>query len=82
VEAPTINRFVDGMKPFGNGAGHAYQSFGGGVEQVAVWACQDGCVVAALDQQGGASRFFPQFAGEAEFMEWLGRLLNGPEDQR
>lgn len=53
VKAPTINRFVDGMKPFGNGAGHAYQSVEGGTEQVAVWACQEGCPVAALDQQAG-----------------------------
>jgi len=53
VEAPVINRFTDGMKPFGDGAGHPYESFGGGEEEVPVWECADGCAVRALDEQTG-----------------------------
>jgi hypothetical protein len=29
------------------------------------------------DDSGGASRFFPQFSGEAEMIEWFVRLLGG-----
>ena len=53
VPAPIINRFDDGMKPFGNGAGHPYTSSGGGTEQVPVWECVEGCPVKALDEQSG-----------------------------
>jgi hypothetical protein len=49
VDAPIINRFVDGMKPFGHGAGHAYASSGGGVEEVTVWECTKKCYVGQLD---------------------------------
>lgn len=109
VKAPVINRFTDGMKPFGDGAGHPYESVGGGDEEIPVWECSDGCPVKALDEQtgnlptgvavqrngggqqiggserrtgsgsksvprpdvgygdeGGASRFFPQFSYTAE----------------
>ena len=114
VKAPVINRFTDGMKPFGEGAGHPYESTGGGTEEVAVWACVEGCPVAELDgmsgilksaignpsnqktvsatvnfngrafstpgvnqhgDSGGASRFFPQFESDPQFLEWLGKLL-------
>jgi site-specific DNA-methyltransferase (adenine-specific) len=53
VEAPTINRFTDGMKPFGEGAGHPYETTGGGTEERAVYECEPGCPVAALDAQSG-----------------------------
>jgi site-specific DNA-methyltransferase (adenine-specific) len=56
VKAPTINRFDDGMKPFGDGAGHPFTSSGGGTEERAVYECQPGCPVAAMDQQSGARR--------------------------
>ena len=55
-----INRFIDGAKPFGNGAGHEFES-----EEIEsgtpVWDCVDGCPVKELDEQIiGASRFFYQ----------------------
>lgn len=115
VAAPVINRFTDGMKPFGNGAGHAYETVGGGTEDVALYECADGCPVKLLDEQsgdrrsacgggnqtgvrggtgigfgkceasgyqtmtyhdqGGASRFFPQFEGEKALLVWLGTLI-------
>ena len=55
VEAPVINRFTDGMKPFGNGAGHAYVTVreGSGTEELPVYSCVEGCPVAALDAQSG-----------------------------
>lgn len=56
-DAPTINRFKDGMKPFGNGAGHQYtseqQGDANGQETVAVYDCAVGCPAGALDRQTG-----------------------------
>lgn len=56
VEAPTINRFTDGAKPFGGGAGHPYESSGGGTEEQPVYECEPGCPVAALNEQSGDVR--------------------------
>lgn len=57
VDAPVINRFTDGAKPFGNGAGHAYESEqrgdADGKEEIAIYDCQDGCPVKTLDEQSG-----------------------------
>jgi len=49
-----INRWDDGSKPFGGGAGHPYTSEQQ-VERVAIWECVEGCPVADLDSQGGTS---------------------------
>jgi hypothetical protein len=58
--APVINRFEDGMKPFGEGAGHAYSQVktgdANGEEDVAVYQCEEGCPVAAVDTQSGISK--------------------------
>lgn len=63
----TVNRFTDGAKPFGGGAGHPYESEHVPPSTVPVWACGAGCPVAGLDAQhgdtGGASRFFKQVGG-------------------
>ena len=56
VQAPTINRFTDGMKPFGDGAGHPYESSGGGTEEQDVWECTEGCTVRAMDAQSGETK--------------------------
>ena len=57
VKAPVINRFDDGMKPFGDGAGHAFTSTqtgdADGMEEVPVYECVDGCPAKLLDQQSG-----------------------------
>ena len=57
VPAPVINRFDDGMKPFGGGAGHSYTSTptgdAEGNEQVDVYECVEGCPVRALNEQSG-----------------------------
>ncbi len=63
----SVNRFTDGAKPFGGGAGHPYESVAVPPSTVAVWSCSPGCPVAALDAQSGgaegASRYFKQFGG-------------------
>ncbi len=63
----SVNRFTDGAKPFGGGAGHPYESVAVPPSTVAVWACAEGCPVTALDAQSGgaegASRYFKQFGG-------------------
>lgn len=48
-----INRFTDGMKPFGEGAGHAYVSEVTPDISVPVWECGAGCPVVDLDGQSG-----------------------------
>jgi ferredoxin len=56
-DAPVINRFEDGMKPFGEGAGHGFTSHQtgdeNGEEEVPVYECMEGCPVKALDEQSG-----------------------------
>ena len=52
----SVNRFTDGAKPFGGGAGHPYESVSVPPSTVAVWACAEGCPVAALDAQSGVSK--------------------------
>jgi len=47
----TINRFTDGAKPFGNGAGHPYEVEDQGPETIAVWDCEDDCAIKQLDEQ-------------------------------
>ena len=47
----TINRFTDGAKPFGDGAGHPYEVEDQGPETIAVWDCEDDCAVKQLDEQ-------------------------------
>jgi len=47
----TINRFTDGAKPFGDGAGHPYEVEDQGPETIAVWDCEDDCAVKQLDDQ-------------------------------
>ena len=49
----TVNRFTDGAKPFGGGAGHPYESEQVLPSTVPVWACGAGCPVAGLDKQSG-----------------------------
>lgn len=49
----SVNRFTDGAKPFGGGAGHPYESEQVPPSTVPVWDCAEGCPVAALDAQSG-----------------------------
>ena len=77
VKAPVINRFDDGAKVFGGGAGHPYTQHQmgdeNGEESIAVWECAEGCPVRELNLQKGpvkqgeagkVSKFFPQFEGQ------------------
>lgn len=59
VQAPVINRFDDGAKPFGGGAGHEYTTVprgdANGQEEVAVWECHPSCPAYQLNQQSGVT---------------------------
>jgi len=51
----TINRFSDGAKPFGGGAGHPYENLQVSPQIVPVFDCSPGCPVAELGRQSGQS---------------------------
>jgi site-specific DNA-methyltransferase (adenine-specific) len=55
TEAPgyVINRFPGGARPFGGGAGKAYESEAVPGGEREVWACVPGCPVRMLDGQSG-----------------------------
>jgi site-specific DNA-methyltransferase (adenine-specific) len=72
VAAHVINRFDDGAKPFGNGAGHQYTTTPmgdeNGQEEIEVWDCHPACPITTLNKQReGASRYFPNFEPDALF---------------
>jgi len=70
VPAPVINRFTDGMKPFGEGAGHSFTSEQtgdtDGMEEIPIYECEDGCPVKMLDEQSGQSKSPATYARSAE----------------
>jgi len=49
----TINRWTDGAKPFGGGAGHEYESEKQPDESVAVWECATECAIGLLNRDAG-----------------------------
>ena len=53
VPGYSINRWTDGAKPFGGGAGHPYQSEKQQDEEISLWACSPSCPVGNLDTQTG-----------------------------
>jgi hypothetical protein len=55
VPGYTVNRWKDGAKPFGGGAGHEYESEIQPDEHLVVWDCEDRCPVNGLGQQSGKS---------------------------
>jgi site-specific DNA-methyltransferase (adenine-specific) len=48
---PPLNRFDDGAKPFGGGAGHEYHTIEREDEQVTVWECHPSCPIHHLKKQ-------------------------------
>jgi hypothetical protein len=63
VPMPPINRFDDGAKPFGGGAGHEYTTHHREDETLDVWECHPSCPIHHLNQQhqvpdGGVSKYF------------------------
>jgi len=63
VAMPPINRFDDGAKPFGGGAGHKYTTVHREDETIDTWECHPSCPIYHLNQQhkveaGGASKYF------------------------
>ena len=55
VEGRTLSRWDDGMKPWGEGAGHPLTATYTGDETVDIWACQPECPVLDLGAQSGES---------------------------
>jgi len=53
VDGYAINRFTDGAKPFGGGAGHEYTTEQMPIETIAEWECVEGCAVRKLGEQSG-----------------------------
>lgn len=57
IKAPVINRWNDGAKPFGGGAGSNFTSVqtgdADGNEALALFDCAPGCPIAELDAQSG-----------------------------
>ena len=47
-----INKFTDGAKPFGGGAGHPYKTEER-EDVIEIWECSEGCAVSLLDAQSG-----------------------------
>ena len=95
VPGYTINRWSDGAKPFGGGAGHEYESEEQPDEQVAVWECDDSCAVVQLDDSknkghpdvsGTAARFFKQVQETEmneipqELVEYLITMISPPPE--
>lgn len=89
VKARVINRFDDGAKPFGHGAGHPYttESMGDehGEETLGVWQCSLDCPVALLDQQSGDRKAGgkvkgtePSHTGQNGVYGTYGRVENQP----
>lgn len=50
-----MNRYLDGLKAFGGGAGHPHESESMPDEEVEVWECVEGCPVGGI---GDEARFF------------------------
>ncbi len=76
----SVNRFTDGAKPFGGGAGHPYESEQAPPSTVPVWDCAEGCPVAALDAQSGPTGSWSPKArpsGEAHEGNLFGRRQEG-----
>lgn len=77
VPARTLFRFDDGMKPFGEGAGHSFTTTqmgdADGNEEIPVYKCIESCPVAKLEAQSndssgdGIARCYAQFEVDAPF---------------
>jgi hypothetical protein len=77
-----INRWTDGAKPFGGGAGHEYE----GEEQVGtveVWECVEGCSVKGLGDQSGilTTGTFKQ-RGQSSRSKQPGGWRTGPREHK
>ena len=62
LSMPPINRFDDGAKPFGGGAGHEYTTVHREDETIDIWECHHSCPIHWINKQqvteGGTSKYF------------------------
>ena len=66
VKGRTINRFKQGMMPFGNAEGEEYESEQMPDETVERWACVAECPIRLLDDQAGASKSPASYVRQAD----------------
>jgi hypothetical protein len=84
VPGYTINRWTDGAKPFGGGAGHEYESDAQPDEEIIVWDCSSTCSVSVLDEAEPLSRYFKQVQENAmneipaELIDYLVTMISPP----
>jgi len=74
VPGYNINRWSDGAKPFGGGAGHDYESEKMPDETVVVWSCVAGCAAAKLasvDTSVTGARSKRSREAQVEGTDWL-----------
>jgi len=82
VPGYTINRWTDGAKPFGGGAGHEYESERQPDEEIPVWECTPRCPVSNLEPE--ALAFFKQVQEETmnelpqDLWDYLVALISPP----
>jgi len=61
-----------GARKMATGQGHRGNAYGAESREV-------GTAMVSYGDSGGASRFFPQFAGEEELRAWIERLVSSPQ---
>ena len=71
IESSIINRWSDGAKPFGDGAGHNYDS-SESLIYVEDWECEKDCPARLTDlQRKDSGEFFKQMSSYTELTEYL-----------
>jgi len=82
VEGYAINRWADGAKPFGGGAGHDFETEILPDEEVDIWECEEDCPLKSVDPLD--ARYFKQVRREErprisdELLEYLYVLIAPP----
>lgn len=73
VDAPVINRFDSGAKPFGGAAGESYTTVQmgdeNGQEEVPMYECVEGCPIRLLNEQSGESKSNVRRGGEGDHLD-------------
>jgi hypothetical protein len=75
-----INRWSDGAKPFGGGAGHPYEAVGT-VEFIEQWECSQDCINRKLGKGSDGhdlGHYFKNVASESELWKFLLDLITPP----
>lgn len=89
VKGRTINRWDDGAKPFGGGAGHEFTGEQFPDDEVVTYECESGCPVAEMDTQSGERKaggkvkgHEPSRTGQNGIYGHWGRVENQPHNDK